>query len=730
MKRRDMVRMLAGGVSGAYLSPLLRHISATTSQTAGLPAPLRAGASLAKNNEVPYRWLSSPWEVSLNQAGLIVQLRNGSDPFNMNWVRPDETWGAGMSRVDGKLKNWDPPIAVHHQGNALSLLYKQQNLTVAVRRSLEVDGCLHETYTFLNTDKLPLLFHEGDIGFRIPLPDNYPDARTCIHERANTHIWMGGHTSYICAIRMGGHGPHLGMVLDRGQLTAYSITDRPWDSNDRGIFVLHPGEFQLRPGDSMTVGWTCFWHEGWDAFFLKALKQPGFIRLSANHYSVLRGESITVHIEGSHLTGNTALLLDGAPVVVDRRGAHLTATITPETIGEHLVEYKDGSRSTVLRALVTEDLLELCKARATFIVRHQQRSDQSSPLNGAYLIYDNEARQQVCDGDAPDHNAARERVGMGVLVALYLPYCDDAALKMELRNSVDRYWQFVIRELQSEDGTVFDGVGNDDQRLYNYPWVAHLHLAMFQNTREPQYCDWFLKTIRSFYRRGGEHFYCIGLPILESLLMLKSAGYDREHDEILSLYRLHADALLKNGTAFPRHEVNYEQSIVAPAVQIITEVFLATKDRRYLDGLPSILACLNAFNGHQPDFHLNDIAIRHWDDFWFGKRRLYGDTFPHYWSTITAVCFDGLFRATGDSRFRERALNILANNRYLFSEDGEGCCAYVYPLSINDRRGSFRDPWANDQDWALVHELLLRRRDENWQSARDECSLQNRESST
>jgi hypothetical protein len=89
---------------------------------------------------------------------------------------------------------------------------------------------------------------------------------------------------------------------------------------------------------------------------------------------------------------------------------------------------------------------------------------------------------------------------------------------------------------------------------------------------------------------------------LESLSALQDAGLKPEHDEVLSLYKAHADVMLASGTNFPEHEVKYEQSIVAAAVQIITEVYLSTKEKKYLDGLPPLLACLEAFNGHSGRF--------------------------------------------------------------------------------------------------------------------------------
>ncbi|MCL2659116.1 MAG: hypothetical protein FWD64_01170 [Acidobacteriaceae bacterium] len=632
----------------------------------------------------------------------------------MNWVREGEQWGLGMTLTDGKLTRWRPPVLYKDKGNLVIVSeYNQDKFGVKVRREITEAGQLNESYTFVNHGDSPVDFAEGDLGIRIPLPDNYPDSATCLTNRCNAHIWTGGGVSYIVAIRMGGTAPHLGVVLTSGSLASYSITDRPWNSNDRGIFVLHPGSFSLPSHGQQTFNLKTFWHTGWEDFFKQASGIHGFIRLSADHYTVSKGDTIQLRAESASFSSSPQLMLDGKAIPFARGPGTLTASITLQRTGEHTVKVISDGSQTYLRALVTEDPLRLIEARATFIVNKQQCNDQASPHYGSYLVYDNETHLQSYSQVA-DHNAGRERVGMGVLIALFLPLCKDVALKRELAQSLDRYWKFVTTKLQDEAGTVFDDADVPRQRLYNYPWVAHLHLAMFQNSGERKYCDWFLKTLRSFYAKGGAGFYCIGLPVSESLNELKKADLTTEYDEVLALYQEHADVLLRVSTDFPRSEVNYEQSIVAPAVQILAEVYLATQDRRYADGLWPLLRCLEAFNGQQPDYHLNDIAIRHWDDYWFGKRQLYGDTFPHYWSTITAVCFDDVARATRDPRYSERARNILANNLCLFQADGSASCTSVLPLTINGKQGRFLDPLANDQDWALVYYLMIHERIPSW----------------
>lgn len=103
---------------------------------------------------------------------------------------------------------------------------------------------------------------------------------------------------------------------------------------------------------------------------------------------------------------------------------------------------------------------------------------------------------------------------------------------------------------------------------------------------------------------------------------------------------------------------------------------------------------------------MNEIAIRHWDGYWFGKREMWGDVYPHYWSMLTAAAYHYYSQCTGDASYQRRAENIVRNNLCLFFEDGKASCAYVYPYRVNGVRAGFYDPFANDQDWALVYYLL------------------------
>ena len=132
--------------------------------------------------------------------------------------------------------------------------------------------------------------------------------------------------------------------------------------------------------------------------------------------------------------------------------------------------------------------------------------------------------------------------------------------------------------------------------------------------------------------------------------------------------------------------------------------------RRNLESYTSLrdgqqVKVLELFNGMQPDYHLYESAVRHWDGYWFGKRRYYGDTFPHYWSALTGNVFALYAKATKDASYMKRAEDSRRGVLPMIFPDGRASCAYVYPQSVNNRRASFYDPYANDQDWGLYFYL-------------------------
>ena len=305
---------------------------------------------------------------------------------------------------------------------------------------------------------------------------------------------------------------------------------------------------------------------------------------------------------------------------------------------------------------------------------------------------------------------------MGCLMALWLRDHPDPALE----RSLDAYAAFVLRELYDEQtGDAGNDIQHDQSwdRLYNYPWMAQFFLEVYRLKNDAAWLARAGRCLLRYYEKGGAHFYAIGVPGAELVRALRAQGMAEPAGQLTARLAEHAQYIAQNGLDYPPHEVNYEQSIVAPAVSILLQAWEVTGKETFLQEALRHLKVLLLFNGCQPDYHLYETAIRHWDGYWFGKRRLYGDTFPHYWSTLTGVeCLRlaGIVKsgaadaAAPYETLARRAENSLRGALSLFRQDGSACCAYLYPHSVNGAPGAFADPWANDQDWALYYAYKYR----------------------
>lgn len=613
-------------------------------------------------------------------TGALTRITDPDDPHGMNWVCSaaesswfpvSNGWGLGYVAIPGAIvRRWQTPARRH--GNRL--VYEMGNLQMTVTRRLRGER-LDEEYVLRNTGKTKQPLWETRIF--TPFNDNYPDAATCLTRRCNAHIWCGGHVAYVCATRMGGSAPHLGLVVTDGFFGGYSIEGRGWLGcpNARGTIVLNARGGALEPGKSFRMAWTLFWHEGWEDFLAQARAIPGFADVRAERYTIVGNERPRI-------------------TVSDRRAA----VGDPE--GDLIKVSLPRKRETWLRVQRVEDVAALIRRRATFIATRQQVRDPRSPLHGALVSYDNDVDGRLCHPRWNDQNEGRERIGMGILLSM----ASRRWPNRQVATAAELHHAFVSRKLQTLDGTVLNAVADRQQRLYNYPWVAQLHL-------ERNALDACFRTFRQYYRRGGAKFYAFPIPIFDAVTAFRAAGRQRQADKLLQWFQGHADAVLATGRRLPPHEVNYEQTIVGPAMLIPLETYLCTRDVRYLRGAEDFLPLLESFNGRQPDHHLHDIAIRHWDGYWFGRRQFWGDVFPHHWSTLTGWIFYRYWQATGRDEYRRRGREILLNNLSAFRPDGRASCAFVYPDTVNGDPTRGWDSLANDQDWGTVFLLLAARLD-------------------
>ena len=621
-------------------------------------------------------------EVSFDRTnGGVASIVLSSDTNRMNWAQGTGTWGtirAYSGAVD--TSDWadlhrNPPLmkldALTTTDSSAVARYSAGVLKATVTREVR-DGALHETYAFTNEGYAPRYFLRGHLGILATFNDSYDSAETCMRERCHAHVHARGTNAFVHAVRMSPGTDDVVLEMTEGALDGYSVRRiRREYSNDRGDIVLHPAPFVLRQGETRRFSWTV------------SARRPGSFRppVRVRRETCFPGETFEVE---------------------DAAGVHRVPAERPgelEAFGARL--YVSAPFGTLVDAAVRH------------IVGRQQCRDERSPLDGAFVIWDDEEKRQYFDDAFGDHNACRERIFMGILLARWLQTHGDE----KVRESLDRFVRFVFREfVDLKTGAVYNSLGHDPSyvRLYNAPWAALLMCELYRLDPQPRYLDAMERTMLGYYAGGGKKFYATADVAADVIPLVERAG--RDGTALREAYREHVYNILSYGTRYPAHEVRYEQATVAFAAMMLARYLLTVEDDpKVRAGLDLQLAMLRRFDGDQPDHLSGGIAIRHWDDYWFGKSRLYGDTLQ-YWCVLSGCVYALASEVTGERAWRDRADRCFRNLLCLYRSDGFGSAARLLPLSVTllepdgtetgpAERGERFDAWSNDQYAALYYML-------------------------
>ena len=130
---------------------------------------------------------------------------------------------------------------------------------------------------------------------------------------------------------------------------------------------------------------------------------------------------------------------------------------------------------------------------------------------------------------------------------------------------------------------VFDGIGKNGKflRLYNAPWMIMLLAEMYNLTGNKEYLDYCFKSIVFYYNGGGYKFYHNAFSMLFIYNAFENAGMTEECKKIYEYFKKHTDNIVKNGLSYPKHEVNYEQTIVSPVVSILSDITMISGEKFY-----------------------------------------------------------------------------------------------------------------------------------------------------
>ena len=644
------------------------------------------------------------------RPGMTYLLDETTEP----WHTAERRWGKGFVITDRGAARWDaaarPEIVTGPDGARVTATHALgDGLILDVERRLGTTWV--ERYALRCTGARGVAIRT--LGIYTPWRDVYQSAADALGRAVHAHVWPGGGDAFALAQPMDGGGPVLGLRVRAGELWAYSIESREalvTGSNVRGHVVMHvtdaararhafggQPEISVPPGAAYVLEWELDWYESMAAF---RQRHPPSVELDAPVAGV--GEPIPFRRRdaGVRVQARAPVSVAGDALSCSREGE---AYVDVEA---------DGRRSRVAVAWHAP-LEEVVRRRVRFVLAHQRAGHRAGAAAAAFLPFDTEHGVPVLAGGWADFSDGRERIGMGLLLqeALARGWVDDPA---EASEAAAAYRRFVVEFLVTGD----DGLRADShhpaasERLYDLPWAVLL-LAAHDTDRA-------LRLFRAYYARGGADFLAIGIGVAARALVraLHASGREDDAGDVLGLVRSHAARCVASRADLPAHEVNYEQSMVAPLLEILCVAATATDDpaeARMLDAaIAERLPWLLAFGGPQPHVRMRDIAIRHWDGYWFGREQLWGDTFPHYWSVLTANVLlllpPGAAAAVERDRgvpARRLAARIYAANLIDFRPDGTATAAFVMPSCVSGRPAHRADPVANDQDWALFWPLHL-----------------------
>lgn len=636
-----------------------------------------------------------------NETGFVRSIVMNDDPHEMNWCREEHPWGAFVVQT-GHNRNFRKELTLVSYENGVSV-YENEKVRITVSRGFDADGAFTERYVFRNIYAHDVFFRKGEIGIATPFCDEYKSSLISQTTRCNAHVWCGDEIAWVNALRQGESAQNLGLVLTDGALEAYGIRIGARSTrsvNGRGEIVLLPALPPLLPGEEYAVSWKLFIHSGTEDFFKKLTALGRNIDIRTPYYTYMQGEHIRFDVRGEEVL----VTCDGKPVSTEKRDGRAFVEYIPTRVGEHIFRLTVDGRKTRAVMFVTEPFETLLQKRIDYIVDKQQYHNPKSELDGAYLVYDTKTERIYYDEVFHDHNAGRERLGMGLLIARYLQTHGNR----KFYDSLMQYVAFVKRQLIDLDtGYVYDGASKDLRvnRRYNAPWMMQFMAELYRLTKDREYLNILVKIIRNWYENGGAKFYpnAVDIRLLHDVLAEANMP---ELAEVDALFAGHVENMLQTGLDYPPHEVIFEQTIVTPAVTFICEMGEILHDPQYAEKVRAHIAVLQRFNGMQPDYRFFGMPIRYWDDYWFGKSGIRGDTL-HYWSCLTANSDYRYSLLSGSKEHKAAADACIRNCLALFLPDGSASCAYMQPYFIDEYAGEYYDDWANDQDFALYYALLL-----------------------
>lgn len=625
------------------------------------------------------------------------------------WHSEEYMWGTGYVVTDAGTSHWNRPGEWTVRGQKESLVFSMPDAGMELRIERQGGEKLTERFEWRNLNSHALTI--SGLGIQTPFNDRYPSAIESLRTCVNTHIFVGGDWSWVLAEPMDGHGSRLGLRVTKGELNAYSIQSRneTTGSNIRGHILLQVTDhalnheafggqptFILEPGASYTLEWELGWYGSNEEFIAQTKAPAVFSRYCADVSGAI------------HLKTNRTVTVDSplVSVISEPEGTRLEAS----RAGTYCVRLTDTNRG--LRAhtevLFHRSLRETINSRVRYILDHQVGRERGSANAGSIVSVDTRTGCRIFDPSWSDWSDGSERIGMPVLLLRSANMnVLEPDLVEEAYRAADEWQTFAERRLIDETGAVKRSSTQPrcayGKRFYDVPWMVQFYTEQYRAKGREDDLAMVVRLLDRAEEIGSGHFLSIEFAetCATAARLLTAAGWADEAEGVRNQIVKSARYFLSLDMDLPDHEVPYEQSIIAPLISLLIEAYRITGDHSYLDGIRERLPWLIAFSGQEPDSRLYGVAIRHWDGYWFGLNRQFGDVFPHYWSCLSAEVLVRLPEIMKTEHTQRLARAIFEANMANYHNDGSATCAFLFPSNIDGRPGQYADPLANDQDWHL-----------------------------
>lgn len=613
------------------------------------------------------------------------------------WHSIEHNWGSGFLVTNRGATRWNQPQRVEtEESTTISSHALGRGMELQVTRVF--GASMVETYRFVNVSDESITI--TGLGIQTPFADVYSSAAESLRQAVHAHIFTGGEWAWALAQPMNGKGRVLGVAVRDGSLSAYSIESRNQHtlSNIRGHVVLQPTDFArnstafggqptftLEPGEAYQLAWEIGFHESVDAF-LATTDVPATFR----QFAVPLGDKLEIEELASSIS------CDDPSLIISHTG--LTATVKATNPGVYSLDIGNSRTSVAFHRPV----VDVVAARANYILEYQLTPERPGLLSFGIVPVDTITGITQSTNGWSDWTDGSERIGMAIFLqqASVLGLIDDRA------ETLLAGWA-QMAEVHLLDKSAAPRRGSQDWatpiRLYDSPWLAQFFVDRFEIHKDPHHLDLAARILERAFELGGDRFLAIGFSeaCADVIVALQADGHTTRSRALSDQLVESARYFVEIGEELPEHEVNFEQSIVAPLINMLIDAYRITADRSFLNEIDKRLPWLLAFGGPQPHVRLKDVPIRHWDGYWFGIERLWGDVFPHYWSALTSTV---LYRLPTELRSTEReaiALSILRSNMTNYFDDGSATCAFIMPSAVDGRPAHLPDRLANDQDWHL-----------------------------